>query len=284
MKTNIRKTILEYVYLGLGSVIMAAGLFIFLIPAKIAPGGVSGIAMVTHHLWGWPVGIVMLALNIPLFLVGLKLLGKRFGPRTLFSFTLVSVFYDLMDRIIGTQPVTVEPLLAAIFGGIIIGFGLGIVFRGKGTTGGSDILGQVIHKYSNVSVGIAIMMVDFFVILMAGSAFKDISLMLYGFISLYAASKVIDIVLDGFDYARSLYIISDKADEIMQAVVEMNRGGTMIHGTGFYTRKERNVLFTVVTRKEVAGVRETVKRIDADAFVIISNVHEVLGEGFRPRV
>lgn len=284
MKTNIRKTILEYLYLALGSVIMAAGLYYFLIPAKIAPGGVSSIAMVTHHLLGWNVGIVMLALNIPLFLLGMKLLGKRFGPRTLFSFTLVSVFYDLMDRFIHVKPVAVEPLLAAIFGGIIIGFGLGIVFRAKGTTGGSDILGQIIHKYSNMSVGIAILCVDFFVILIAGSAFKDISLMLYGFISLYAASKVIDIVLDGFDYARSLYIISDKAHEIMQAVVEKNRGGTMIHGTGFYTRKERNVLFTVVTRKEVAGVREMVKRIDADAFVIISNVHEVLGEGFRPRV
>lgn len=282
---QIKKIVPEYLGLAFGATMMSVSLILFLVPAKIAPGGVSGLAMVLHHHWGLPVGMMMLVFNIPLFLLGLKVLGKRFGPRTAFAFTIVSLTYDFFDKVLHFQPATTEPLLAAVFGGIVLGFGLGIVFRMKGTTGGSDILGQIIHKYRNISVGIGIMVVDFFVISFAGFAFHDIKLALYGFISLYASSKVIDVVLDGFDYARSLQIISEKPNEIMNAITrDMHRGGTSINGIGFYTRKERNILFTVVTRKEVATVRQIVQKIDPKAFIIISNVHEVLGEGFRPRV
>lgn len=282
---QVKVFILEYLALGLGAIIMSLGLILFLVPAKIAPGGVSGLAMVLHHFFGLPVGVMMLVFNIPLFLIGLKSLGKRFGARTAFAFSVVSVAYDVCDQFLHLEPATTDPLLASVFGGIVLGFGLGIVFRAKGTTGGSDILGQIINKYSNISVGIGIMIVDFFVISFAGLAFHDVTLALYGFISLYASSKVIDIVLDGFDYARSLYIITEKQNEIINAITrDLSRSGTMITGTGFYTRKARNILFIVVTRKEVATVRQLVERIDPNAFVIISNVHEVLGQGFRPRV
>jgi uncharacterized membrane-anchored protein YitT (DUF2179 family) len=217
--------------------------------------------------------------------LGLKFLGKRFGARTAFAFTIVSLVYDFFDKIFHPHAATSDPLLSSVFGGIVLGIGLGIVFRAKGTTGGSDILGQMLHKFTNVSVGIGIMIVDFFVISFAGFAFGDLTLALYGFISLYASSKIIDLVLDGLDYARSLYIISEKQNAIINAITrDMHRGGTIIKGTGFYTRKDRDILFTVVTRKEVATVRQLVQQIDPNAFVIISNVHEVLGEGFRPRV
>ncbi|MBN1350466.1 YitT family protein [candidate division KSB1 bacterium] len=282
---RLKNILPEYLGITLGAVLVSLSLLLFLVPAKIAPGGVSGLAMVFYHLFGLPVGVMMLCFNIPLFLIGIKLLGKRFGVRTLFAFTGVSLVYDFIDTFYKVQPATKEPLLAAVFGGIILGLGLGLVFRMKGTTGGSDILGQIIHKYSNVSLGIGIMIVDFVVISLAGAAFKDITLALYGFISLYASSKVIDLVLDGFDYARSIQIISSQKDEIIAAITEeMGRGGTEIRGVGFYTKEERNILFTVVTRKEVATVVQTIKQIDPNAFVIISNVHEVLGEGFRPRV
>jgi len=285
IQLKMKTIIFEYLIIIAGAIVVTAGLILFLVPAKIAPGGVSGLAMVLHHLFGFPVGMTMLVFNIPLFLLGLKTLGKRFGMRTVFAFTTVSLVYDLFDHVFHLQPATTDPLLAAVFGGIVLGLGLGIVFRAKGSTGGSDILGQVIHKYSNVSVGIGILMVDFFVISLAGLAFHNVSLTLYGFISLYASSKVIDVVLDGFDYARSLYIVSEKQNEIINTITrDLNRGGTVISGTGFYTRKERNILFTVVTRKEVATIRQTVQQIDPNAFIIISNVHEVLGEGFRPRV
>jgi len=264
---------------------MSLGLVLFLIPGKIAPGGVSGIGIVLHYLFNLPVGMVMLIFNIPLFIFGIKVLGTQFGPRTLFSFIAVSVTTDIFDRVLHLGAATDNLLLTSIFGGILLGIGLGIVFRFKGTTGGSDILGQIIHKYSNVSIGTGILIVDFFVISFAGLAFHDVNLALYGFISLYFSSKVLDLILDGIDYARSFYIVSEKRDDIVAAITkDMGRGGTEISGKGFYTRKERNILYTVVARKEVATLRQLIQKIDPDAFVIIANVHEVIGEGFRPRV
>ncbi len=284
IKQKIKAIVFEYCGLAVGSVVMALSLVFFLIPAKIAPGGVSGLAIVLHYLFNLPVGMVMLVFNIPLFILGVKLLGKQFGPRTFFSFVLVSVVTDIFDKIMHVQAATTDPLLASIFGGVVLGIGLGIVFRFKGTTGGSDIVGQIINKYSNVSVGTGILIVDFFVISFAGLAFHNVNLALYGFISLYFSSKVLDLILDGIDYARSFYIISDKQDEIIDLITsEMGRGGTELSGQGLYTRKERNVLYTVVTRKEVSTLRQEILKIDPKAFVIIANVHEVLGEGFRKR-
>ncbi|MGC9364951.1 MAG: YitT family protein [Fidelibacterota bacterium] len=285
MKQKIKSIVFEYFGLTVGSIIMSLGLVLFLIPGKIAPGGVSGIGIVLHHLFNLPVGLTMLVFNIPLFVLGLKILGRQFGPRTFFSFVAVSISTDLFDKILHLGSATDNLLLTSIFGGILLGIGLGIVFRFKGTTGGSDIVGQIIHKYSNLTVGTAILIVDFFIISFAGFAFRDVNLALYGFISLYFSSKVLDVLLDGFDYARSFYIISDKQAEIIEAITkEMGRGGTEILGNGFYTRQERNILFTVVTRKEVATLRQIVRQIDPSSFVIIANVHEVLGEGFRPRI
>ncbi|MFH1214152.1 MAG: YitT family protein [Candidatus Neomarinimicrobiota bacterium] len=285
IKQKIKTIIFEYCGLTIGSTIMALGLVFFLIPARIAPGGVSGLAIVLHYLFNLPVGMVMLIFNIPLFILGLKLLGKQFGPRTFFSFVLVSVITDFIDKIIQVEAATKDPLLTSIFGGVLLGIGLGIVFRFKGTTGGSDIVGQIINKYSNVSVGTGILMVDFFVISFAGLAFHNINLALYGFISLYFSSKVLDLILDGIEYARSFYIISEKADEIIRLITgDMGRGGTEIFGQGLYTRQERNVIYTVVTRKEVATLRQEILKIDPNAFVIIANVHEVIGEGFRQRI
>ncbi len=285
IKQKINSIVFEYCGLAIGSVIMALALVFFLIPAKIAPGGVSGLAIVLYHLFDLPVGLLMLLFNIPLFIVGLRLLGKQFGSRTLFSFIVVSLVTDFCDTVLRLDAATTDPLLASIFGGIVLGIGLGVVFRFKGTTGGSDIVGQIINKYSNVSVGVGILIVDFFVITFAGLVFRNINLALYGFISLYFSSKVLDLILDGFDYARAFYIISEKQDEIIALITQdMGRGGTEISGSGFYTRKERNVLYTVVTRREVATLRQEIQKIDPRAFIIITNVHEVIGEGFRQRI
>lgn len=285
MRQKIKTIVYEYIGLAAGSAIISLGLVLFLIPGKIAPGGVSGIGIVLYHLLNLPVGVVMLLFNIPLFILGLKIIGKQFGARTFFAFLMVSVTTDFFDRGLQLGAATENLLLTSIFGGILLGIGLGIVFRFKGTTGGSDIIGQIIHKYTNLTVGTSILIVDFFIISFAGFAFRDVNLALYGFISLYFSSKVLDVLLDGFDYARSFYIISDKQTEIIEAITkEMGRGGTEILGNGFYTRQERNILFTVVTRKEVATLRQIVRQIDPNSFVIIANVHEVLGEGFRPRI
>ena len=285
IKQNLRTVFFEYMVIAFGSIVMSLSLVLFLGPAKIAPGGVSGLAIVVYNIWGIPMGITMLVLNIPLFLIGLKLLGRKFGPRTFYSFTIVSIATDLINKYAHLKPATEDPLLAAIFGGVVIGAGLGIVFRFKGTTGGSDIVGQVINKYSNMSVGTGIMAIDFFIITIAGLAFQNINLALYGFISLFFSARVIDIMIDGFDYARAFFIISDKQEEITKLINEkMDRGGTLLHGQGIYTGEVREVIFAVVTRKEVTKLRNLVKEIDPKAFMIISNIHEVLGNGFRTRL
>lgn len=284
-KKIFKESLKGYLGLILGTFIMALGLVLFLAPAKIAPGGVSGLGIVLYHLFGIPVGVSMLIFNVPLFFLGLKTLGKTFGPRTLLSIVTLSLWTDLFEMVLHFKAASTDPLLTSLFGGILLGLGLGIVFRSQGTTGGSDILGRIINQLFNISTGTGIMIVDFFVISLAGIVFRNVNLALYGFISLYVSSRVIDLVLEGIDYAKSVYIISEKQEEIIEFITQrMNRGGTLIHGEGLFTKVRRNILFAVVTRKEIALLRNTIRQIDPKAFVIISNVHEVLGQGFRPRV
>jgi len=282
---KIRKIAWEYTAIAFGTLIMSLGLVLFLAPARIVAGGVSGIAIIAQQLWNFPLGVTMILLNIPLFLLGIKILGKSFGIRTFYSFTLLSIFTDFLDKGLKLLPATDNVLLGAIFGGTMLGLGLGIVFRFQGTTGGSDIVGQIINKYTNFSVGTGIVIVDFIIILSAGIIFGNINLALYGLISLYLSGQIIDMIIDGLDYVRSFYIITDKEQEIKEMVLDkMERGGTVLKGEGFYTEDDKNVLFVVVTLKEVYALRQRVKEIDPDAFIIIADVHEVLGHGFRPRV
>ena len=186
----------------------------------------SGLGIVLYHLFGIPVGVSMLIFNVPLFFLGLKTLGKTFGPRTLLSIVTLSLWTDLFEMVLHFKAASTDPLLASLFGGILLGLGLGIVFRSQGTTGGSDILGRIINQLSNISTGMGIMIVDFFVISFAGIVFRNVNLALYGFISLYVSSRVIDLVLEGIDYAKSVYIISEKQEEIIEFITQrMNRGG-----------------------------------------------------------
>lgn len=286
MSKKINKgAVRDYLAIAVGTLLMSLALVLFLSPSRIVAGGVSGLAIITKQLWNFPLGVVMILVNVPLYIAGLKILGKSFGVRTFYAFTLFSIFTDIFDKVLKLEPATDNILLAAIFGGVMLGLGLGIVFRFQGTTGGSDIVGQIINKYSNLSVGTSIIIVDFFIILSAGIIFGNINLALYGLISLYLSGQIIDMIIDGLDYARSFYIITKKDQEIKEMVLEsMDRGGTVLKGEGFYTIEEKDVLFIVVTLKEVYALRQRVREIDPDAFIIIADVHEVLGHGFRPRI
>lgn len=282
---NLRNTLRDYIAIAIGTLLMSLSLVLFLSPSKIVCGGVSGVAIILKQLWNIPLGATMILLNVPLFFLGLKLLDKSFGIRTFYAFTLFSIFTEMFDNYFKLLPATDNILLASIFGGVMLGLGLGIVFRFQGTTGGSDILGQIINKFSNLSTGTGIIIIDFIIILSAGTIFGNFNLALYGIISLYLSGQIIDMVIDGLDYVRSFYIISEKDDEIKEMVLnKMERGGTVLKGSGFYTEEDKNVLFVVVTLKEVYHLRQKVREIDPDAFIIIADVHEVLGHGFRPRV
>lgn len=301
--------VLDYIAIAIGSALMAIGIGIFLVDAKVVPGGVSGLAMAFHYLSGnkISVGILIWALNIPLFLWGLKELGKEFGLRTFVGFSLNSFFIDFFrGDIPGLSFIKLQDsetikdlfkndfLFLILIGSVLIGVGLGIIFKFRGTTAGSDIVASIIHKRFGVKPGHAIMFIDFFVIALAGFIIEmkqlspdrpALSLTLYAFFLLFVSSKLIDVIIDGFDYARAAYIISDKFEEISQAIMnELGRGVTAVDTRGVYKNIEREMLLAVVPLREVTKLVDVVKEIDPHAFVIIYNVHEVLGEGFRRRI
>lgn len=310
IKSLFRKyPIIDYTAILLGSAMMAAGIGIFLVDARVVPGGVSGLAMAMHYLSGnvIPVGILIWSLNIPLFLWGLKELGKDFAMRTFVGFSLSSFFIDLFRgdipglnfiRLQDTQTVkdlyNNDFLFLILIGAVLLGLGLGIIFKFKGTTAGSDIVASIMHKRFGMKPGQAIMTIDFFVIALAGFIIEvknlsperpALSLTFYAIFLLFISSRLIDIIIDGFDYARAAYIISDKYEDISNKIMNnLGRGVTAVKTRGVYRNVEREMLLAVVPLREVTKLVDAVKEVDPSAFVIIYNVHEVMGEGFRRRI
>lgn len=281
---RLRQPLADLGYVLAGSTVMALAYSLFLIPHRIVPGGVGGLAMVLNYYARLPVGATILVLNVPLLAVGTRVLGGGYGIRTLVGVAVSSAMLDGLTYLVRLGPATDSPILACIFGGVLLGAGLGLVFRGGGSTGGSDIVGQIVHRYSNLSTGTAILVVDFVIITLAGLSFARFELALYGYVNLYLQSRAIDLVLEGLSYTRAMFIISDSAGAVARAITKnMNRGATLIQATGAHTGESRNVVFTVMSKREVARAREVVREVDDGAFVIITDVYEVLGEGFRPR-
>jgi uncharacterized membrane-anchored protein YitT (DUF2179 family) len=275
---KIKTFLLEYLQIVIGSFIGSLGLTMFLVPNKVAAGGVSGLATVLHYLFGLPVGWTMLAMNIPLFVAGVIFLGKGFGLKTLAGALLFSVFTEATKNF---PVLTHDLLLSTVYGGLILGAGLGIVFRARGSTGGSDLAAMLINYFiPAVSIGQGILFVDFFVIGLDGVAFNW-ELAMYSWIALYVSSKVIDLIQEGVNYSKAVYIISDEAENISRKILnEMERGVTFLGAKGAYTGEEKNVLMCVVTRLELTRLKNIVHELDPRAFVIVHDVHEVLGEGF----
>ncbi len=308
-KESKYQAFLDYFFITLGSAIMAIGIGVFLVDAKVVPGGVSGLSMAIHYLSSntIPVGVMIWLLNIPLYIWGIKELGKEFGIKTFYGFTLSAFFIDFFrgeTPIIGGFPLHKSQTIADLYkndfmflillGATFLGIGLGIIFKFKGTTAGSDIVAAILNKRFGIKPGMAIILIDFFVILLAGFIIdiKNLAdqrpalvLTLYALFLLIVSGKIVDTIIDGFDYARSVHIISDKNKEIAEAIMtQLNRGATAIKSRGLYTGTDREVVVTVVTIKELVKLLKIIKEIDPSAFVTIHNVHEVMGEGFRRRV
>ena len=269
----------EYAGILAGAAVTAVALDWFLVPNRIAAGGVSGLATITYHLFGWPVGVTMLALNVPLFIAGLRVIGLHFGLKTLVGAVAISAFVDTLAPYL--EPITKDPLLASIYGGFIAGLGLGITFRFGGSTGGTDMAARLLQRFSSLSAGSALLAVDGAVILASAIAF-DPEVALYALISVFITTQTIDLVQEGRPYAKAAFIISEKSDAIGEAVLrELDRGVTALSGRGLYTGTQRQILFVIVGRDEIHALRSLVREIDPRAFVVIADVSEVLGEGFR---
>jgi len=279
---KLKTLILDYAQIVIGSFVGALSLTMFLVPNKLAAGGISGIATVLHYVFELPVGWTMLVLNIPLFLAGVAFLGKSVGIKTL----VVSLLFSFFTEITESFPVPTQDLiLSTVYGGVVLGLGLGLVFRGRGSTGGTDLASMILHHFvPSISEGQGILIIDFFVIILSGLTFNW-ELAMYGWISLFISSKVIDLILEGFNYAKAVYIISTQAEEVSRKIMtELDRGVTLFNAKGGYSREEKNVLLCVITRFEIAKLKGIVHEIDPKAFVIIHDVHEVLGEGFSYKI
>jgi uncharacterized membrane-anchored protein YitT (DUF2179 family) len=284
-----------YSFILFGTFIMAAGFVLFINPYKIVPGGVYGIAIVIHYLtegafafWplGIPIGLLGLAMDIPLTLFGIKILGPRFGIKTVVGFILTASFMDLLTWLIGrNDPLELgdQLLLASIFGGVLIGFGLGLVFRSRATSGGTDIVAMIINKYTGLPLGQLLIIVDSVIVLIGLAAFGDWKIPLYSWIAIFVTGKVIDVTMRGISYEKTMFIISDKHEAIRQKIiVDLDRGGTMFVGKGMYSETEKNMIYTNVSRREYQILKDYIRQVDPDAFVTVIDANEILGHGFKP--
>ncbi len=286
----------DYLWIIIGSLITAISINVFMVPYKIAPGGVSGIATVIYYLSGsrFPVGVTMLALNVPLFLAGMRFIGGKFILRTLFSTVLLSVIIDSTGTIskyfvdmylvrLEASPAAPDLLLYSIFGGFLMGLGLGLVFRSGATTGGTDLAARIVNHFSpNFTMGQIILFIDTSVIAFASIAFNSFLLGLYAIVTLFISSKVIDAILEGVNFAKAVFIISDNPDEIASRIMkDLDRGVTALKGTGMYTGNDKNVLLCVLLRGQLPALKGIVREVDEKAFIILADIREVLGEGFK---
>jgi uncharacterized membrane-anchored protein YitT (DUF2179 family) len=278
-----KRWLLHYSLIVVGSFILASGFVLFITPYKIVPGGVYGISIVLHHLFGTPVGLVALAFDIPLTIIGIKVLGPRFGVKTVVGFVLTAVFVDTLTFFYGTEPlVEGDPLLSSIFGGLFVGLGLGLIFKSRATSGGSDIIAMIIGKYTKLPVGQLMIIVDSAIVVVGLFAFQDWKIPLYSLIVIFITGKVIDTVLEGANYDKVLLIVSDKTQEIRDKIInDLNRGGTLLNGQGLYSNVERKIVFTVVNRRETVMLQDYINTIDPKAFVTVINANEILGNGFK---
>ncbi len=282
-KPFTRKWFLSYTLIIVGSFILAASFVLFITPYKIIPGGVYGISIVLHYLFNTPVGLVALCFDIPLTIIGIRFLGPRFGFKTVVGFSLTAIFTDTLTFFWGFRPlVEGDALLSTIFGGVLAGVGLGLIFKSRATSGGSDIIAMIIAKYTKLPLGMLMIYVDSAIVLVGLLVFRDWKIPLYSWIVIFITGKVIDVILQGVSYDKSLFIISDKHEEIRDKILNnLDRGGTYIDGHGMYNMAEKRIIFTVVSRRELALLEEYIHEIDPKAFLTVTDATEILGEGFR---
>lgn len=251
----------------------------FLAPNDIIAGGVSGVATIINHFTSVPIGVMIIVINVPIFIWGVIKFGKSLGVATLYATIALSVFTDIFT-VIG--PLTDDMLLASVFGGLIAGVGYGVVFYCNATTGGVDIIANIIKtKYRHMQLGKIILIVDLVIILFAMYVYDNINIGLYSIISLWLTAYVLDMILEGFNFAKLAFIISDKYEEIAKLInIELKRGATFLYGQGTYTDNHKKVIMCTIKEREIPMLKDIIKSVDQDSFVLITDAKEVLGEGF----
>ena len=289
------KNLLSWVLVTIGVIVMSAGFALFTNPYKIIPGGVYGLGRVLHDIFpSIPTGTFGFMFDIPLMIIGLLVFGGSFGAKTIYAALISPLVMNGLTNLVGEGPYydqgwitqyfnfATDPLMASIFGGLLIGAGVGIIIRGGATSGGTDIVSMIISKFCKMKFSTAMVMVESSIVVIGMLRFQDWQLPLYSLISIYVSSKAVDMVLDGATYEKLLFVISEKNDAIKHYILEeLGRGGTYIKSSGMYTDKDRDMIFLVVSRKEIAAVKSKLHDIDDKSFVVVVDAHETYGDGFK---
>ena len=276
------KTVQDYLLILIGTFIQALTMRLFLIPAQLVSGGISGAAQIINHYATWPIGLMTLVGNLPLFVLGWRTLGGlHFAVRTGFAIAFFSIFTDLLALFTPAQGITGDLVLNTIYGALLYGIGLGFVYRARGTSGGNDILCRILNIRFNVPLSQSYIYVDALIVLLGGIAFGW-EKALYGLIVIYACGISAEMISEGSSVFRTALIVTTRAEEVADRIMKtLERGVTILSGTGAYTGASRPVLYCVVTRAEVNQLKELVKESDPAAFMVIGQAHEALGEGFK---
>lgn len=282
MKKERVTGIIEFLGLIIGCISMAVGINTFLKPHTIAPGGLSGLSVVLNKVTGISVSAVMLLIGVPLVIFAFKILGAKNSVKTLIGTVLFSLIVNITSPL-ADLGATNDLLLSSISGAILLGIGIGIMFRVDASTGGTDLIALILSKkFPGIKPTKFMICLDAFVVISSGIASQNIEIALYSAIALYVVVKVADAIMEGFDYSKAFFIISNHADDIKSVITrELDRGLTILDGRGGYTNEEKQVLLVVVSKNQEVYLKKLVKTADPSAFIIVSNVHEVLGEGFK---
>ncbi|MEI7523532.1 MAG: YitT family protein [Mariniphaga sp.] len=280
MSSKLLMQIRSYTVMVIGLALYAFGITAFLIPLKIAGGGVTGISMLIFYATGFGTGYTYFIINIFLVLIAIKVLGVNFGIKTIFSMSIIAILLTVMQRFV-TEPILKDMFLSSVLSGILGGVGIGLIFNEGGSTGGTDIIAMIINKYRNISPGRIIMYCDVIIIAASFVVLRSVEKLVYGYVSMWVVSYSIDAFLTGAQQSVQLFIVSDKYEQIADFInKESWRGLTVFEGTGWYTKQNVKVIMTVVRQRESPEIFQKIKHIDPEAFISLSKVMGVYGKGF----
>ena len=280
MKINPKVELINYGFILLGSLFLALGMVAFLAPNQIATGGTAGLAIVLNHIINLPIGIIMLLVNIPLLLVSVRFLGKLFAFKSIFAILSITVCVDFLAEMLHIEALSHEPLLATLYGGVAVGIGLGLIFKGGGSAGGGTIIARIVTQKVEMKTGQVILILDSIVVISAGVVFRSVELALWSMISIYVASRVIDLVLTGKPSDKIVHISSFKNLEPLSKEIISNLGvtGTLVEGQDLSVQERKDVIFVTVERNRLGALKELVYQFDNEARMVVMEAAELLGE------
>ena len=275
---SLKAELKNYLFIIVGAIFLATGMVGFLIPIKIATGGIAGLSIILHHLFELPTGVILMLVNIPLLLLSLNYLGKKFAIRTIITIVIIALFVDLLGEIYAIAAFSDNTLLSSLYGGVFVGIGLGLIFKGESSAGAGTIIAKILNEKANIKTGDAILILDALVVVAAGVVFKDIELALWSLISIYVSAKLINLLLTGSKHQKIVHIALDNPEKIQQKITEeLGITGTLMQGNDLYNSNHKNIIFIVVDNSKINVLKKMVHATDPKALMIVMEATELLG-------